>query len=119
MATEQSSVDVRRERLMMRAFQNPLVGPVLRKLVNPQDIIEEGMAFWGSRLILTAVERGVFTLLAEGPLSAQALIDKLGWHPRAATTALDALVARDCSDATRWGSIRTPPARHCSRTARS
>ena len=93
MATEQSSVDVRRERLMMRAFQNPLVGPVLRKLVNPQDIIEEGMAFWGSRLILTAVERGVFTLLAEGPLSAQALIDKLGWHLRAATTALDALVA--------------------------
>ena len=51
------------------------------------------MAFWGSRLILTAVERGVFTLLAEGPLSAQALIDKLGWHLRAATTALDALVA--------------------------
>ena len=92
MTNEHSSVDVRRERLMMRAFQNPLVGPVLRKLANPQDIIEDGMAFWSSRLILTAVERGVFTLLAEGPLSAQALIDRLGWHPRAATTALDALV---------------------------
>ncbi len=39
-------VDLRRERLMMRAFQNPLVGPVLRKLVNPQAIIEDGMAFW-------------------------------------------------------------------------
>ena len=48
MTTEQSSVDVRRERLMMRALQNPLVGPVLRKLANPQDIIEEGMAFWSS-----------------------------------------------------------------------
>ena len=93
MTTEHSSVDVRRERLMMRAFQNPLVGPVLRKLANPQDIIEDGMSFWSSRLLLTAVERGVFTLLAEGPLSAQALIDRLGWHPRAATTALDALVA--------------------------
>ena len=45
MATEQSSVDVRRERLMMRAFQNPLVGPVLRKLANPQDIIEDGLSF--------------------------------------------------------------------------
>ena len=93
MTTEHSSVDVRRERLMMRAFQNPLVGPLLRKLANPQDIIEDGMAFWSSRLLLTAVERGVFTLLAERPLSAQALIDRLGWHPRAATTALDALVA--------------------------
>ena len=93
MTNEHSSVDVRRERLMMRAFQNRLVGPVLRKLANPQDIIEDGMAFWSSRLILTAVDRGVFTLLAEGPLSAHTLIDRLGWHPRAATTALDALVA--------------------------
>ena len=51
------------------------------------------MAFWSSRLILTAVERGLFTRLADGPMSAQALIDELGWHSRAATTALDALVA--------------------------
>ena len=80
---------------MMRAFQNPLLGPVLRKLINPQAILEDGMSFWSSRLILTAVERGVFTLLAEGPLSARTLIDELGWHPRAATTALDALVRRD------------------------
>ena len=49
MTNEHSSVDVRRERLMMRAFQNPLVGAVLRKLANPQDIIEDGMAFWSSR----------------------------------------------------------------------
>jgi precorrin-6B methylase 2 len=93
MPAQRPTVDVRRERLMMRAFQSPLVGPLLRKLANPQDIIEEGMAFWSSRLILTAVERGLFTVLAEGPKPAQALIDKLGWHPRAATTALDALVA--------------------------
>ena len=53
MTNEHSSVDVRRERLMMRAFQNRLVGPVLRKLANPQDIIEDGMAFWSSRLMLT------------------------------------------------------------------
>ena len=78
MSANRATVDVRRERLMMRAFQNPLVGPLLRKLANPQDIIEEGMAFWSSRLILTAVERGLFTRLADGPMSAQALIDELG-----------------------------------------
>jgi precorrin-6B methylase 2 len=93
MTTETSAVDVRRERLMMRAFQNPLLGPLLRRIINPQDILEEGMSFWSSRLMLTAVERGVFTLLAKGPQSAEALSDQLGWHPRAATTALDALVA--------------------------
>ncbi len=93
MSTERSSVDVRRERLMMRAIQNPMISWLLRKIVNPQDIIEDGMAFWSSRLILTAVERGIFTLLANGPLSAPELIDQLGWHPRAGTTALDALVA--------------------------
>src|SRR6478735_4916542 len=93
MSAERPTVDLRRERLMMRAFQNRLVGPLLRRVASPQDIITDGMAFWSSRLILTAVERGVFTLLAQGPLSAHELVDHLGWHPRAATTALDALVS--------------------------
>jgi hypothetical protein len=93
MSTEQNTVHVRRERLMMRAFQNPVTGRLLRRIANPQDIIEAGMAFWSSRLILTAVERGVFTMLAKEPLSARQLTERLGWHPRAATTALDALVA--------------------------
>ena len=46
MSAEQSTVDLRRERLMMRAFQNPLVGPLLRRVASPQDIITDGMAFW-------------------------------------------------------------------------
>lgn len=93
MSPERSAVNMRRERLMMRAFQNPVLGPLLRRFANPQDIITDGMSFWSSRLILTAVECGVFTLLAQGPLSAAQLTQRLGWHPRAATTALDALVA--------------------------
>ncbi|OBI56073.1 methyltransferase [Mycobacterium sp. E796] len=51
------------------------------------------MSFWSSRLILSAVESGVFTELGNGPASEQELADALGWHPRAAVTALDALVA--------------------------
>jgi hypothetical protein len=93
MSAQQSKIDVRRERRMMRAFQNPVISALLRRLVNPVDIMESGMAFWSSRLIMTAVERGVFTLLAQGPMSARSLTELLGWHPRAAATALDALVA--------------------------
>ena len=53
---------------------------------------ELGMSFWSSRVVLTAVEFGVFTELAKGPRSLQELIDHFGWHPRAAGTFLDALV---------------------------
>jgi hypothetical protein len=84
--------DIRRERLMMRAFQNRILGPLLRRLGGPQDIVQLGMSFWSSRLVLSAVEAGVFTLLADGPMLGGELADVLGWHPRAAGTALDALV---------------------------
>ncbi|WP_081665128.1 methyltransferase [Mycobacterium sp. UM_CSW] len=85
--------DIRRERRLMRAFQNPILGPLLRRFGGPEDIVRMGMSFWSSRLILSAVESGVFTELANGPASEQELADALGWHPRAAVTALDALVA--------------------------
>jgi hypothetical protein len=84
--------DIRRERLMMRAFQNPILGPLLRRLGGPQDIVQLGMSFWSSRLILAAVDAGVFSALAGGPMCEQELADILGWHPRAAGTAFDALV---------------------------
>lgn len=88
-----SARDIRREVLLMRVLQNRVAGPVLRHFAGPQKILEMGMAFWSSRAILIAVEFGVFTELADGPLSAQALMDKLGWHPRAAVPILEALVA--------------------------
>ena len=78
---------------MMRAFQNPILGPLLRRFGGPEDIVEMGMSFWSSRLILSAVEAGVFTELANGRQYEHELADALGWHPRAAGTALDALVA--------------------------
>jgi hypothetical protein len=83
---------VRREVLLMRALQGPVVGPLLRYLADPQKVLERGMGFWSSRVVLTAVEFGVFTELARGPLSADALRGRLGWHPRAAGPFLDALV---------------------------
>jgi len=51
------------------------------------------MGFWASKTMLSAVELGVFTRLAGGPLDAAELIVALGLHPRSALDFLDALVA--------------------------
>jgi O-methyltransferase/methyltransferase family protein len=61
--------------------------------VTPDAILQLGLAFWGSKTLLSAVELGVFTLLGRGPLPAQVLTERLTLHPRAARDFLDALVA--------------------------
>lgn len=52
-----------------------------------------GLGFWGSKTLLSAVELGVFTELARGPVDAEALRKRLDLHPRSARDFLDALVA--------------------------
>ncbi|MFE9575168.1 methyltransferase [Nocardia sp. NPDC006044] len=81
----------RRELLLMRVFQSQIMGPVLRKFANPLNVLQAGMTFWSSRVVLLAVEDGLFTELAAGPLAKNDLIAKLGWHQRAAGPVLDAL----------------------------
>ena len=61
--------------------------------ISPAGIMALGMAFWGSKAFLSAVELGVFTALAERPLDGEALRSRLGLHPRAATDFFDCLVA--------------------------
>jgi hypothetical protein len=51
------------------------------------------MGFWGPRAFLSAVELGVFSLLAKGPLDESQLRERLGLHARAARDFLDSLVA--------------------------
>lgn len=51
------------------------------------------MAFWASKTLLSAVEMGVFTELAQRPESFEKLSGRLGLHPRSARDFLDALVA--------------------------
>jgi len=62
--------------------------------VTPEAIMQLGMAFWGSKALLSAIELGVFSELADGgALDGDALRDRLGLHPRSATDFFDALVA--------------------------
>jgi hypothetical protein len=61
--------------------------------VTPDAIMQLGFAFWGSKTLLSAIELGLFTLLADGPMSAEALTTQLKLHPRSVRDFLDALVA--------------------------
>jgi O-methyltransferase domain/Dimerisation domain len=60
---------------------------------NPAHILQAGMGFWASKTLLSAVELGLFTELAQHPSTLEALQEKLGLHPRSARDFLDALVA--------------------------
>ena len=61
--------------------------------VTPDLIMQLGFGFWASKTLLSAVELGVFTALAGGPLDGEALRDKLGLHQRSVRDFFDALVA--------------------------
>ena len=61
--------------------------------LTPDRILHAGFAFWGSKALLSAVELGVFTELARGPLDREGLTERLELHPRSALDFLDTLVA--------------------------
>jgi len=61
--------------------------------LSPAKIMQLGTGFWGSKTLLSAIELGLFTELAKGPLDAAALTKRLQLHPRSARDFFDALVA--------------------------
>jgi predicted O-methyltransferase YrrM len=56
-------------------------------------ILSTAFGFWGSKVLLTAVEFGLFTRLGSQRLTGSALATELGLHPRANPDFFDALVA--------------------------
>ena len=61
--------------------------------LSPAKIMQLGVGFWGSKALLSAIELGLFTVLARGPRDAETLRLQLGLHPRSARDFFDALVA--------------------------
>jgi SAM-dependent methyltransferase len=66
---------------------------VVKGRLTPAKIMQLGTGFWGSKTLLSAIELGVFTELAKGPLDAAVLAKRLQLHPRSARDFFDALVA--------------------------
>lgn len=56
-------------------------------------IMQVGLGFWASKVLLSAVEMEVFTELAKHPEDLATATARLGLHPRSARDFLDALVA--------------------------
>lgn len=63
------------------------------KSIDFEPLLRLGRAFWESKTLLSAVELGVFTALADGPQDELSLANELGLHPRGSRDFLDALVA--------------------------
>jgi hypothetical protein len=60
---------------------------------NPSAILQTAFSFWSSKVLLTAVEFGVFTKLANRRLTGAELGAELTLHPRGIADFFDALVA--------------------------
>lgn len=61
--------------------------------LDPSSILQTAFGFWHSKVLLTAVEFGVFTKLAGRRLGGAELGAELGLHPRGIADFFDALVA--------------------------
>jgi len=61
--------------------------------LDPSPILQTAFAFWESKVLLTAVQLGVFTILSNRKISGEQLGGELSLHPRAIRDFFDALVA--------------------------
>lgn len=61
--------------------------------VTPEGIMQLGLGFWASKTLLSAIELGVFTELAAGPLDLSELAQRLKLHPRSVRDFFDSLVS--------------------------
>ena len=61
--------------------------------LDPGPIVQTAFAFWSSKVLLTAVEFGVFTKLRDQKLTGTELGNELGLHPRGVSDFFDSLVA--------------------------
>ena len=63
------------------------------KPASPDQIMQVGLGFWGSKTLLSAIEMELFTELARQPADLKSIERRLGLHRRASRDFLDALVA--------------------------
>jgi hypothetical protein len=66
---------------------------VMSESPTPEKILQTGLAFWPAKTLLSAIEIGVFTELAQGPQPFDRLRARMGLHQRSARDFLDTLVA--------------------------
>src|SRR6201987_4228854 len=65
----------------------------MAQYITPDAIMQLGFGYWGSKTLLSAVELGLFTELAKGPLTLDEIRARLNLQERSARDFLDALFA--------------------------
>jgi len=65
----------------------------MKEQLNPSHIMQTATSFWASKVLLTAVEFDLFTVLADEAKTASQLGELIGLHPRGTYDFFDALVA--------------------------
>ena len=63
------------------------------EVINPGKILDVGFSFWGSRVLLAAVEMQVFTTLADKSMTGEELGKELNLHPRGIYDFFDTLLS--------------------------
>src|SRR5687768_3425160 len=89
------------------------MGAMPAETPTPDAILQTAFGFWGSKVLLTAVEFGVFTALGRRQLTGKELGGELGLHPRGIADFFDALVAMKFLDRQGDG----PEAKYCNTPA--
>jgi hypothetical protein len=62
-------------------------------ILNPSSILQTAFGFWSSKVLLTAVQFGLFTKLADARMTGEKIGQELNLHPRGISDFLDSLVA--------------------------
>jgi hypothetical protein len=70
----------------------------MSKQPDPSHIMQTATAFWASKVLLTGVEFGLFSTLADESMTAMQIGERLDIHPRGRFDFLDALVALNFLD---------------------
>ncbi|MDH3637602.1 MAG: acetylserotonin O-methyltransferase [Gammaproteobacteria bacterium] len=65
----------------------------MKDQLDPSHILQTATAFWGSKVLLNAVELDIFSTLGDSVMTASQLGEALGLHPRGTYDFFDALVA--------------------------
>jgi hypothetical protein len=73
--------------------------------VDPSHIMQIGSGFWPSKVLLSAVELELFSVLHDRSLTGEEIEDRLGLHPRAVWDFLDSLVALGLLDRDGEGTV--------------
>jgi predicted transcriptional regulator len=61
--------------------------------MTPEEILKSAQGFMESRILLSAAELNLFTILHKAPLSAQEVAERIGGDVRALSMLLDAIAA--------------------------